>query len=134
MIKPTPRQEVMNQPLDEAFTPEYFDPTVSPEFRNVENSKEILEHTMIQTFLNIMNSGKNDNSRIKAARNAGELVGQLNQKNQQVNLIQAENVQMNQIAQNPALKNHLVDAALGLKQISFAHDSGIKTKEGGSGV
>ncbi len=134
MPNPNPREEFINAIPENELIPEYLEASASPEFLTVEDSQELLEHTMIQTFLDIMTSGKNDNSRISAARNAGELVGHLGQKQQNINLIKAENVQMNQIEANPDLKRHLIESASGLQQMATAHDSGIKTKKGGSGV
>ncbi len=128
-----PRKESLAEELTEVEIPDYLEPAENPELLSVDDASALLEHTMIQTILNIMESGKRDADRRAAARDAGELIGKLNQKSQ-VNLIKADNVQMNQIAQNPRLKNHLLKSASGLSQMTRAHDSGIKTKEGGSGV
>ena len=79
-----------------------------------------------------MESGSRDADRRAAASDAAELIGKKGAKG--LNLIQADNVQINQIDQNPELKAHLIKAAQGLSALTHASNANIKTKQGGSGV
>lgn len=128
-----PRDEFLLSEPEETQIPPYLDPSVEPEFLTVESSADLLEHTMIQTILDIMSSGKRDSDRRAAARDAGELIGKINQK-QSLNLISADNVQLNQLNGNPEMKRHLIESAAGLSKISNASKSSIKTHKGGGGV
>ena len=130
-----PIEEALLAPPSETVIPDYFDPEATPELLTIENSKELIEDRILRTFLDIMESGIKDSDRRAAASDAAELIGKKGAKAQQgVQLISAENVQINQIDQNPELKRHLIEAAKGLGALTHASNSGVKVKGGGSGI
>ena len=128
-----PKEEFTHKPLEDNEIPEYLDPDKEIKLMTLEDSSELLEHTMIQTILDIMQSGKRDSDRRAAARDAGELIGKINTK-QNVNLISADNVQLNQLNQNPEIKKHLISSASALSKISNAKAADINQHIGGKGV
>jgi len=132
MTNETPRHEALFRELSAVDIPDYFSPEIEPEFLTVEASSELLEHEMIQTFLAVMREGRRDSDRLKAAGDVAEIIGKKGKQNLQ--LIRAENVQINQIEQNPELKAHLIESARGLAALTGASNSNISTKLGGQGV
>lgn len=133
MNKQTPRAEALFAELEEPIFHEYFEPDLTPEFMTVESSSELLEHEMIQTFLQVMREGRRDSDRLKAASDVGEIIGKKGKQNQ-LQLIRADNVQINQIEQNPALKAHLIESARGLAALTGASNANVQTRQGGKGV
>ena len=128
----TPRSEIMAEPPVETTQPDYLEPTLQVEFMTIENSAELIEHELVRTLLDVMSFAKRDADKLAAVKEAGDLLGK--KAKQPVNLITADNVQVNQLAANPELQRNLLESAKGLASVAAAKDSGIKSKFGGSGV
>ena len=127
-----PRDEAMSADLAEATIPEWFDPSIEPVFLTIDDSADLLEHTLVTTLLHVMNSAARDSDKLKAASDVAEILGRKGK--QAVTIVQSENAQINQITAPPQMNRHLIEAAKGLKKISSGNDAKIKTREGGSGV
>ena len=127
----TPRDKIMNRPPDESTFPEYLDPSIEVSFLTLESSAELMEHEMVVALLNLMSNAKRDTDKIAAIRETGELLGK--KAKNQVNLINADNVQLNQLTASPEIQQHLLTAASGLVSVANARDSGVRSKFGGKG-
>lgn len=127
-----PRDEAMSAELESTTIPEWFDPASEPVFLTIDDSADLLEHTLVTTLLHVMNSAIRDSDKLKAASDVAEILGRKGK--QAVTIVRADNAQFNQISAPPGMNSHLIEAAQGLKKISSGEDAKIKTREGGSGV
>ena len=134
-MKPDPRSDAMHAELTDTDIPAYLDPAIEPEFLSVDDHADLLEHEMLATFLDIMRSGSRDADRRAAAGDVAEILGKKGKNS--VNVIQAKNLQLNQINQieaNPELKAHLIKSAQGLAAITEGRSAAVASKQGGTGV
>lgn len=118
-------------PVDETIPP-YLEPTAEPTFMTIETSAELMEHEMVRTLLEVMSNAKRDTDKLAAVKESGELLGK--KARGQVNLITADNVQLNQLTASPDLQRHLLESASGLASVASARDSGVRSKFGGKGA
>ena len=100
----------------------------------IDDSKDILEKSMVRALLRIMNSpSAKEADVIKAVGEAGELIGKKG-KGSTVNVVRAENAQINQIMEKPELMDHIKKAADGIKKVASASNADIKVHGGGKGT
>lgn len=125
----------MRAPPQEDEIPEYYDPSEAPGLMSIEEDADLIEHEILLALLNIVRNGARDSDKRAAASDLGELIGK---KGKSVQVIQAKNVQLNQlnqqISQKPEFKRALMDSAHGLRSLVEAEDANIKSKFGGEGV
>lgn len=127
-----PRDTAMNLPPEETQFPPYLDPAIEVEFMTIESTAELMEHEMVRTLLDVMSNAKRDVDKLSAVKESGDLL-HMKQKNN-INLISDSNIQVNQLAVDPKMQQHLLASASGLASVAKANDSGVKSKFGGTGV
>lgn len=98
------------------------------------DTRDQLEAKMIQTFLQVMESEKSSSAnRLAAAKEIGELLGKYTEA-AGTQIINGENVQINNIADDPKKAKHLLASLKNAKGVSKATDSGVRPLSGGKGV
>lgn len=98
------------------------------------DTRSALEAKMIQTFLKVMESpNSTSTNRLAAAKEIGELLGKYATATSQPH-ITGENVQVNQIAADPAKAQHLLDSLRNARGVARATDSGTRPVKGGQGA
>ena len=127
-----PRDTAMNQPPEESSFPAYLDPSAEPTFMTIESTAELIEHEMVRTLLDVMVNAKRDVDKLSAVKESGDLLGMKQKSN--INLISADNVQVNQLTADPKMQKALMEAGKGLASVATARDSGVRSKFSGTGV
>ena len=85
--------DILTQPTDQPEPdPPYMAPEATPKIMSIENTAQLLEHSLVKTLLDIMETG-NANSRLSAVDKTAEILGK--KQKQAIVMTDAINMQQN---------------------------------------
>jgi hypothetical protein len=119
-------------PREQEVLPVFSSESLMAVEHTIDDSKELLEASMVRALLRVMNSTTaREADIIRAVGESAELLGKKGKA--AVTVVHSENAQINQIMEKPELMDHIKKAAEGIKKVAVASDAGVKVHEGGRG-